>query len=298
MSKVAMLFIALLDTVTFVSILAVVTIVDLHGCNSTQPIPAAVPNRGLAAVVWCIVLDGQAVTPDDAPSDEACENCNGTGQVGDGVTMFDCDECDGTGKKKNTADETNAHANALLCVESSAVFYAAPQINWVPENNWRAEADRTGKPVLIYFTAWSGCKFCEIIKRDVFTDTKCVEDLAGFVCVKIDHPLRISDWGIGGYPQIIFVDPKSKNIVKIGPDRSSWAPIKPGLFRATLKRGYEATTSLRGKHESTNRNPDRITSGTDANRATARSSPRSCPSCGRLSELRSQRPMENHRGSR
>lgn len=43
--------------------------------------------------------DGPAPTP----KGDECENCNGTGKVGDGRTMLTCTVCDGTGKiKKET----------------------------------------------------------------------------------------------------------------------------------------------------------------------------------------------------
>ena len=40
--------------------------------------------------------DGPAPTP----KGDECENCNGTGKVGDGRTMLTCTVCDGTGKVK------------------------------------------------------------------------------------------------------------------------------------------------------------------------------------------------------
>jgi hypothetical protein len=38
-------------------------------------------------------------SPSPAPASDACENCNGTGKVGDGRIMNTCQVCKGTGKK-------------------------------------------------------------------------------------------------------------------------------------------------------------------------------------------------------
>ena len=40
------------------------------------------------------------------PDDNKCQNCNGTGVLGDGTVKIKCPECDGTGKKiKENAKE-------------------------------------------------------------------------------------------------------------------------------------------------------------------------------------------------
>ena len=36
--------------------------------------------------------------PSNTPSSDTCENCNGTGKLGDGVVSVKCPVCDGTGK--------------------------------------------------------------------------------------------------------------------------------------------------------------------------------------------------------
>jgi len=38
--------------------------------------------------------------PGPGPVSDECENCGGTGKLGDGTITFPCGECDGTGKKK------------------------------------------------------------------------------------------------------------------------------------------------------------------------------------------------------
>lgn len=37
-------------------------------------------------------------SPSPAPASDACENCNGTGKVGDGKIVSTCRACGGTGK--------------------------------------------------------------------------------------------------------------------------------------------------------------------------------------------------------
>lgn len=37
-----------------------------------------------------------------APVNDKCENCDGTGKIGDGRIVMTCPECKGTGKKSNS----------------------------------------------------------------------------------------------------------------------------------------------------------------------------------------------------
>lgn len=58
--------------------------------------------KPLAASIIAVEL---AKRPNPAPSPappktEICDNCNGTGKLGDGTVFVKCPECDGTGKKK------------------------------------------------------------------------------------------------------------------------------------------------------------------------------------------------------
>jgi DnaJ-class molecular chaperone len=41
----------------------------------------------------------QEIRPTPTPDAGECENCNGTGKVGDGRIVIKCSVCDGTGKK-------------------------------------------------------------------------------------------------------------------------------------------------------------------------------------------------------
>jgi len=50
----------------------------------------------------CIVQARQGLPPTPAPSD-VCDNCDGTGKIGDGRIVLECSACKGTGKKPKTA---------------------------------------------------------------------------------------------------------------------------------------------------------------------------------------------------
>jgi len=55
----------------------------------------------LAYAVSAVKADGGGNTPDKpvTPSGGACSECNGVGKVGDGVVMFTCGHCNGTGRE-------------------------------------------------------------------------------------------------------------------------------------------------------------------------------------------------------
>jgi hypothetical protein len=53
------------------------------------------------------ILKGDVPAPDPDPSDQ-CENCGGTGKLGDGTVTTICPVCDGTGKRKTSAPSFEA----------------------------------------------------------------------------------------------------------------------------------------------------------------------------------------------
>ena len=57
--------------------------------SPSPPAPAPQPNPG--------------PEPAPAPSGDICQECQGKGKVGDGVVMFTCDACGGTGRAKTIA---------------------------------------------------------------------------------------------------------------------------------------------------------------------------------------------------
>lgn len=76
----------------------IIGLVLLAGCVND----AALDRPDIVADLACetarmVVQLGQQMAP--APASDQCENCNGTGKVGDGRIMNTCQVCKGTGKK-------------------------------------------------------------------------------------------------------------------------------------------------------------------------------------------------------
>lgn len=79
-------------------LLHLLPLVLLAGCVNS----AAVDRPDIVADLACetarmVVQLGQQMPP--APASDECENCNGTGKIGDGRIVMTCPECRGTGKK-------------------------------------------------------------------------------------------------------------------------------------------------------------------------------------------------------
>lgn len=69
------------------------------GCESRPP----VGDCSLTADIACetaYFLVGFSTKPDAPNAGDKCDNCGGTGKVGDGRVFVKCAACDGTGKKK------------------------------------------------------------------------------------------------------------------------------------------------------------------------------------------------------
>ncbi len=67
------------------------------GCVASLP-----GDTGITADLACetarmVVLMRRQITP--APKSDVCENCDGTGKIGDGRIVMQCPVCKGTGKK-------------------------------------------------------------------------------------------------------------------------------------------------------------------------------------------------------
>ena len=58
----------------------------------------------LEAVIGVNSVERKAVTP----SGDTCDNCGGSGRVGDGTVSVECAACEGTGKKKKESKEEPA----------------------------------------------------------------------------------------------------------------------------------------------------------------------------------------------
>ena len=82
------------------------------------------PLRGFSWTIdkWLGVIEASAgavtataVSPDVTPSNGECENCNGTGKVGDGTVFVICPVCDGTGKIGEGDSAANTAAPFQVC---------------------------------------------------------------------------------------------------------------------------------------------------------------------------------------
>ena len=73
----------------------------LVGCVMTLPADDAALTADIATETARALVQSRA-KPDPAPQPvgDKCENCNGTGKVGDGRVFVKCPVCDGTGKRK------------------------------------------------------------------------------------------------------------------------------------------------------------------------------------------------------
>lgn len=72
-------------------------IVLLSGCVATLPDDPAVTADLACETARMVVQVRQEVAP--SPASDKCENCDGTGKIGDGRIVMTCPVCKGTGKK-------------------------------------------------------------------------------------------------------------------------------------------------------------------------------------------------------
>lgn len=75
-----------------------VFLMGVPGCGTTghQDHPEIVADLACETARMAVKL-GQEMKP--APASDKCENCDGTGKIGDGRIVMTCPVCKGTGKK-------------------------------------------------------------------------------------------------------------------------------------------------------------------------------------------------------
>lgn len=76
------------------------------GCVAESP--AAVDHRPLSAAVIATTTDEAAPAPVPPPQPGKCDNCNGTGRLGDGTVSVPCPVCGGDGRTDNEPPKTPA----------------------------------------------------------------------------------------------------------------------------------------------------------------------------------------------
>lgn len=129
--------------------------------------------------------------PSPAPAGK-CDNCNGTGRLGDGTVSVSCPVCGGDGIVSEPPKEPPPSASRPAVPQVKAT--AEVSIDWVrPEDNPLALSARTGKPLWIHCTDLSGsCRVCEHLERQVFTNPQIIQASKDYICVRVpwDHPWR------------------------------------------------------------------------------------------------------------
>lgn len=74
-----------------------VFLLGVPGCVDQQPErPDIVADLACETAVMAVKLS-QEMAP--APASDKCDNCDGTGKIGDGRIVMECPACKGTGKK-------------------------------------------------------------------------------------------------------------------------------------------------------------------------------------------------------
>jgi len=67
------------------------------GCVASLPDDPSI-SADLAVETARMVIASRGIPPLPPPDAGKCENCNGTGKIGDGRIVMTCPECGGTGK--------------------------------------------------------------------------------------------------------------------------------------------------------------------------------------------------------
>lgn len=92
------------------------------------------------------------------------------------------------------------------------------EVNWVftPEQGL-ARARQQNKPVMMdFYTDW--CGYCKKLDQEVYTDAKIIALSQKFVSVKVNadnFSALASQYGVNGYPTIVFLNPAGREISRI-----------------------------------------------------------------------------------
>lgn len=77
----------------------------------------------------------------------------------------------------------------------------------------RAEAVKTGKPLMIYFTT-TWCGYCKVMEKEAFVDADVLKQASLYVPVKLDAEKEgkalAKRYEVTGYPTFVLTDPKEK----------------------------------------------------------------------------------------
>ncbi len=123
-------------------------------------------------------------------------------------------------------------AAALLLWVAAAVSGCAPApesgagagIDWVKSHaEGLRQAEESGKPALVYFTAdW--CAPCVELKKYIWPDRRVVEASKKLVMIYVDvdeDPGTFAAYGVRGVPAIFFLSPEGERVTAFSGDRSA-----------------------------------------------------------------------------
>lgn len=79
--------------------LAIVLLLCLAGCEKAMEYPESYADLACETAYATVRDRSQEKDPPPKPASDKCENCDGTGKIGDGRIVHTCPECKGTGKK-------------------------------------------------------------------------------------------------------------------------------------------------------------------------------------------------------
>jgi hypothetical protein len=96
----------------------IVFVIASIGCVASLPTDPGI-SADLAVETARMVIASRAAPPAPAPDAGRCENCNGTGKIGDGRIVMPCPECGGDGVKG--AEKSVLHPAAFVpCKECNS----------------------------------------------------------------------------------------------------------------------------------------------------------------------------------
>lgn len=79
--------------------LACLLAVLLCGCQPAVDYSSTYADLACEAAYAVVKVRGQITPTPSPPASDKCDNCNGTGIIGDGRVKIQCPECKGTGKR-------------------------------------------------------------------------------------------------------------------------------------------------------------------------------------------------------
>lgn len=111
-------------------------------------------------------------------------------------------------------------AAAILIVTGILMAANKPEksIKWYTDfNKASKDARKYAKPMLVdFYTDW--CGWCKKLDSETYTDSRVIDASRKFVNVKVNGdkiPELVQKYKIEGYPTIIFLNSKSKEISRV-----------------------------------------------------------------------------------